>query len=462
MTNNEQSMINSVAGGLGAKRARPKVLAAGQPERLPALQRQLAFLFLAPWALDFRAEVASGGVGGSVFQFLILAISVFSAIALIAMTKSRYRYQKSCRHLMILWAVFMVYSVVAGTLQGVAFSHLTRILLPFLICTIGMAVGAILAMDPKNLDALVLWIGVVSIVSEIWTAVYALIARGLTIDTVRYYILSSLIVFLIAVPVCIFVYGQRKQMVLAVAGMLLAGASVLLSQTRTELIVIVAVVGVLFWYSRGHKHLATHRTTGRLRKKASFMPKVLAAVALVALSGAVAIKVDPDIFDQFAGRIMAANDAQGDATALTRIAEGAGEIEAMQRSPATMLFGLGIGSDHSWDISYIIDVVADQGEDTDVWYPGHIGWLYQFYASGLLFGWVLPFVFLITIRNGWRSSNPLFGAVVVCVFSAYLFQGFLAHPMGSRAGAVACGLMIGAAAVRPTDQQSASEPGRKT
>jgi len=461
MTDFEHAQKNTVVRRLGAKRNRPKALAADKPERRSALQRQLAFFFLVPWALDYRAEVANGGVGGSVFQFLILATSAFSAIDLIATTKSGYRYQKGWRRLMTLWTVFMVYSVVAGTLQGVAFSHLIRILLPFVLCMLGMAVGAILAMDARNLDALVLWIGVAAVVSEVWTAVYALTGMGLTSDTVRYRILSPLSVYLIAVPVCMFVYGQRKHMPSTVAGMLLAGAVVLISQTRTELIVIVVVVGALFLYSRGHKHLATQGTARRAGKKASLLPKVLAAAALVGVSGMIAIKVNPDIFDQFAGRIMAANDAQGDATALTRIAEAAGEIEAMRRSPATMLFGLGIGSDHSWDVSYIIDIAADQGEETDVWYLGHIGWLYQFYASGLLFGWVLPFVFLITIRNGWRSSNPLFGAAVVCVFSAYLFQGFLAHPMGSRAGAVACGLMIGAAAVRPTDQRSAAEPGRK-
>jgi hypothetical protein len=460
MTDFEQAQRSPEAPSLGAKRTRVRNLAAGKPERLSGLQRQLAFLFLAPWALDFRAEVANGGVGGNVFQFLILAISLFSAIALIATTKSGYRHQEGWRRLMTLWAVFMVYSVVAGTLQGVAFSHLIRILLPFGLCMIGMAVGAILAMDARNLDALVLWIGVTAIVSEVWTAVYALLEMGLTFDTVRYRILSSLIVYLIAVPACIFIYGQRKHMALSVAGFVLAGASVLLSQTRTELIVVFAVVGVLFWYYRGHKHLATQRTARRAGKKSRLLPKVLAAVVLVVISGVVAIKANPDILDEFASRIMAANNAQGDATALTRIAEGAGEIEAMRRSPSTMLFGLGLGSDHSWDVSYIIDIAADQGEDTDVWYPGHIGWLYQFYASGLLFGWVLPFVFLITIRNGWRSSNPLFGAVVVCVFFAYMFQGFLAHPMGSRAGAVACGLMIGAAAVKPADKRNAVEPGR--
>jgi hypothetical protein len=408
----------------------------------------LAFLFLTPWGLDYRAPTDGGSVGGDLLQYSVLTLSLLSAIILIVRNKSAYAKDRTWRRLMGLWVIYVVYSMVEATVRGVDPSHMVRILLPFGLCMIGMAVGGILATVGENLDMLIVWIGVTACVSTVFNAAYALVGMGLTLETVRYSVLGPIIVFLIAISVCVLVYRPRNAR-MATIGLIIGGVAVILSQTRTEIVVLAVIAGSVFWYVRRHRHIGPPVKSGLQPRKANLALKLIAASALLVVSGVIAIVVDPNILTGFASRISLIGDTEGDPTALTRIAEAAGEVEAMRSSPVSMIFGVGLGSDHYWDTSYVEGVRADAKESgltEAIWYPGHIGWLYQFYASGLLFGWVLPLTFLLTIRNGWRSRSPLFGAAVVSAFCAYMFQGFLAHPMGYRSGGVVCGLLIGAAA----------------
>ena len=68
--------------------------------------------------------------------------------------------------------------------------------------------------------------------------------------------------------------------------------------------------------------------------------------------------------------------------------------------------------------------------------------MYQFYASGLLFGWIFPFVFLVAIWKGNSRTSPYIARMAAVGVVAVFVTSSFGNMLGDRVGGIGVGLLI--------------------
>jgi hypothetical protein len=83
------------------------------------------------------------------------------------------------------------------------------------------------------------------------------------------------------------------------------------------------------------------------------------------------------------------------------------------------------------------------------WFAGHSTWVYPFFASGIIFGSVLPIVLLSSLVNGYRAAVSSFKyssstgpAIAFTVMLAYIGQSFTANLFASRYAGLVLGIVV--------------------
>jgi hypothetical protein len=175
---------------------------------------------------------------------------------------------------------------------------------------------------------------------------------------------------------------------------------------------------------------------------------------LVPLAGGIAAitsVVRPNFVGAWVARLFHHSSGSGaDITLLTRLAEVQGQLIALFQNAITLLMGNGIGADYIWDRG-ILRTLTMLPEEQSGWFAGHFTWVYSFFASGIVVGWLVPLVLITTLIRGFSSaSRPRRGrisdeaALAFAIYLAYVGQSFTAHVMYERYGAMVLGIVTGA------------------
>lgn len=393
--------------------------------------RALFALYCVDAAFDFRSKLEAGnGIQVVLAVFSCLAFTLFALNA--RETKNSL---PRLRRVAWTWWVYLATTPVIAYMRGVPAAHFLRIVLPLILMGTSLMMGYILLNESKANAPLIfkglfyssLCSGIVHLIQGVSTG------RGL--DDVRYYIASPLLILMVSFTLYrLLIEGLKSgllNLIALVSGMLI----IFFSVTRTYLVslgAIVLAIGLILF--RPPKWLKGDR------RREVFRNLVLISLVLGTLS-VVIVVVFPSVIQHWSAR--SSSLGTHDPTALTRIAEAAGELEAMTVDASHLLLGSGIGSEHKFDERYLIGVaeVAHEGEESN-YAPGHIGWVYQFYVSGLLLGWVYPFILIVAIWKGNSPSSPYLARLAGVALIAVFVTSFFGNVLGDRAGGIAVGLLM--------------------
>jgi|GEM_PF-4004228 len=398
------------------------------------ISRGLFVFFCSVTSVDFKSLTAGSG---SAFQIALGILTTFTFI-LFVINAARPKYRsKVLSSVTWLWWVFLISTPFVAVYRNVPMAHFVRTVLPQFMMGESLAMCLILfGQDERNKDFVFKCLFYASAVSAVVNAVNGF-SSGKSIDVIRYFILSPVLTVNFGMALCRLLVEGRKAGVINIMSLLGGLVLLYLSQTRSYIGVIGAILlGIMIMLLRPPTWLS-RRVRNNVWKNLT-----VAAVMLVVASVSVII-IFPTVLTGWQSRTSTLGSQ--DPTALTRIAEAAGEIEAMEADLDHLVIGSGFGSDHIYDATFLIGVPADdreagRNEPTD--YPGHIVWPYQFYAAGLLFGWAVPLIIAITIWCGYSRFSSYTSRIATIVLGGVLIQMSFGNILGDRSGGMTLGLLI--------------------
>ena len=364
--------------------------------RSPGRDRRIfLYGFLLPLALDVKKFVDQID---STFQVILVVVSLISAGFYFTLEwfSRDIRFARSkLRSFTALWWMFIAFSPLPVWLWYVDLVHYLKVLLPFVLFGVGLVVMIGVErrrVDPMFLIDLLLW---ASLLSTFWRIVYAIYIGGLSIETIRWQILSPSTPFLIG-------YGigglyLRRRFKLSAFALLVGLCSALLSITRTYILILFAVLlGLCVIEMRKRSLKGVIKTSIRVG---------VGIVIIGFVGGAITQHVRPEFFEIWVQRIFK-HQVAGllDITLVTRIAEYSGQFQALKKNAWTLLIGNGIGSDYTWDAK-ILSLLPFSAAHTTRWFAGHSTWIYPFFANGIIFGTIVPVLMIGVLLSGFKAAS---------------------------------------------------------
>jgi hypothetical protein len=396
-----------------------------------SIGRTLFGLYCLDAALDFH----SFENGSNTFQILL---GLFSCLmfALFAMNARRTKCSLPLlRRIAWLWWIYLATTPLIAYLRGYDFTHYLRVALPEFLMGTSLMMGYIL-LNESRANASLIFKGLFysSVCSSAIHLVRGLTA-GLSLEDVRYFIASPLLIVMVSFAMYRLLFEGARSGLLNLFALTGGLSIVFFTVTRSYFVSIASIllgIGVILvrspdWLKR------------RLRRKIIWNLVLVSGV--LGVVGVLMVIMFPQVLSHWTDR--SSSLGTQDPTTLVRISEAAGEIEAMRADTSHLVLGSGIGSDHKFDERYLIGVAAAAHEATENNYaPGHIGWVYQFYASGLLLGWVYLFVFFVAIWKGNSRQTPYVARMAGIAVIAVFVTSTLGNMLGDRSGGLGMGLLI--------------------
>ena len=393
---------------------------------------KLFLLYCMAAAADFH----SSKQGGTPWQIAVSLISTVAFVAFLLNARRPRTHLRSLRRIAWLWWIYIATTPFIAYWRDVPTGHYLRILLPTLLMGESLIMGLLLLSESED-NARLIFRGLfyASAVSSVVYLVRGL-SMGLGLQNVRYYILSPLLIMLFSFALCRLLFEGAKAGVVNIVCLAGSVMIIFLSVTRTYFAGVGVILLLLAFALLRPPAWLNQRVRQRLKRN------LLGITGVLALLAVVVVVAFPSVVTHWSER-NASLGAQ-DPTALTRIAEAAGEIQAMKKDKSHLLFGYGVGAEHKNDPRYLIGVSALVGEDYSAYTfsPGHIGWVYQFFTSGLLMGWVLPFIFLFAIWKGNVHGAPYIARLAAIAVAAALAITTLGNMLGDRGAGLGLGLLI--------------------
>lgn len=417
-------------------------VASRQLRTLHPSSRVLLVGFLVPLALDVKKL---GGAGDSTLQLLLVGVSLLCGALYVMPARPaldhRPRRRSTLARVTMGWWVYIALSPIPILVWAVNFEHYLKVLLPFVLFGFGLTVMVAVErrrIDPAVLLDILLW---AALLSTVWRAVYAIVIGGLSIDSMRYQILSPGTPFLLGYGLAGLYLRRRRKLA---AGALFAALVVsMLSVTRSNLIVGLFVVGgLLVTAARRHSDLRAVRSGVKI---------LLTVTIALAVSLQIATLARPNLVDAWSGRFSQNTTDTGlDFTLATRLAEYSGQLTSLTQNTFTLLIGNGIGAEYTWS-SRILQDLPFRIDDPTRWDAGHSTWVYPFFASGVLMGAIVPLLLLVALVRGFSSASARkrgsgsSGAVIAfSILMAYLGGSFTANILLERHSGVILGVVVGA------------------
>lgn len=407
--------------------------------RVSLTRRLLLIGFLIPLALDVKKMDEDSG---SFLQVFLLATTLFcgALYLLVEWSSTSHRtYKSSLRPTTMAWWVFIAVSPLPAMLWTVETDHYLKVLLPFLLFGVALTIMNAVErrnVDPKQLLDIIVW---GALLSTLWRALYAVVISGLSIETMRWEILSPAIPFLIG-------YGAAglyltKSRTMALLALTAAAVVVAISVTRSYLITALFVFIGIF--------LIDARRRSLVRAARSSMKISLLLVPAAAATVAAIWYARPDVLGVWIERLTNQTTDTGlDITLVARLAEYRGQLDAMTQNAYTFLLGNGIGADYLLNDA-LLAALSFQHDDSAQWFAGHSTWIYSFFSSGVIVGAIVPVVLLLVLIRGYFTSisRQAFAdnaCTTFLIYLAYIGQSFTSNVMNERYGALILGVVSGA------------------
>jgi hypothetical protein len=349
---------------------------------------------------------------------------------------------------MLLWIIFLSGTQLSVLLAEVPWDRYIRVVFPFLLTGLSILVVQQCARRGASPWEVISPIVVASAISMVWLFAYQILVLDEDAETGRYRLVSAVFPVVIAYALTRRLTGKSVHFAILIASIVVV-AIILVALTRGAALS-VACAAVVFLillrrYSEGSPNLKLQSVLVR-------------AFLVVAVGATVAVTVRGDLFGEWYRRVAEERTQGGrQVTLLTRVAEYSGQIKDVASSTRTLLIGRGLGAQYEWDWQFIGELAKyfprRSGDPTTHWFAGHGIYVYSIFAGGLLFGWIVPFVFLASLRKSYQiASRPqeLRSATIreAAPFPLLVLVGFLpfsviANPFWLRLGGLTIGLVIG-------------------
>lgn len=389
------------------------------------------WLFCLPFSVDYRSFTGKMGL----FQIALYILSNIGFL-FVMMSACSITLSKKQMRLAACWGLLIVFTSAVAMLRSVGLENWARTTINYLTFAEAFLVGGYIQCFRKGDRTLFHGLMLCSVISTFWTAFYSLVLMRMPIDEARWTMLSPLAIVLMACCVCMICFRGAIRGWLALLGVIIAAVAFIISLTRATLLVcaVAAIVSML---------VARNRDRALMRRKA----KLRLAMLLLAAVGGIVGLANTGLMGHWGSRLGPLTTGVNDPTAVTRIAEASGEYEVIKSDLSHVLFGSGLGAPHYWDSTYRIGRQEFQGsggvEFDYVWTaPGHIAYIYEFFASGIILGFVLPVTIVACFLQGVRRNSSEYARCGATGAAAIASYSFLGHVLGTRAGAMGCGLVM--------------------
>ncbi len=391
----------------------------------------LTWIYCLSWSLDFRGES-----GGSAFQLMTFAITGGTGLIL-AFIGWKVLFQRPLGWLILLWAVFLLTTVVVALVQGVPMAQYLRTIIPWTLVLTSMAVCQVASGFGLTFRQVLLPMLIACAVNVVWRAYYSLAIAGVDIELVRVQMLSQCLPLLMAYLMC----GLLLQRSLPVWPVLLGGvgiASYVYSVTRSAVFIIGAAgAGAVIAL------IVSRRTRGAGQGFAGLMlPQITGRFAVLMAAFILLVATNPYLLTRWEERLfhsVGSEYTSMDPSALTRLAETEAFIKILDDDPLNYAFGMGIGHSYYWDEAYAVELAYTYGsvdamrsDFREIWFPGHAIWTYAVFSGGL-FGLFAHMAFFgIAIGVAWKAGRRASLSGAVPLHLAWLpFVGMLAFASAS-------------------------------
>lgn len=390
--------------------------------------------------LDFRSKTAGGTIQLVLF---IVSTLAFTVVLLTArrpdLTNVRLLYRVTFS-----WWLYLLVSLPVALYWSVSPMNYFKAVVPSLLMGESLILGLLMiAALPANVEVIMEATYWACLISSVVFFVNGLFFLGYNLNDARFRITSPLLTSLVAISLWRYCWRKDGRQLLYLLSFGFALIVMYFSVTRTYIIAVACAlltfVPVHFlkrpWYSRELRRTTAKRLGGL-------------SVVLVALVAGVLLAF-PSTASNWVGRTSTIGET--DPTALSRLAESAGELEQMQTSATRFLIGSGIGSDHSIDNVYLKGVAAWAGDDTindAIWEPGHVLWPYQFYATGIFLGFLLPGILLLALWKGVAARDTYLPFVAASAIAGIFAESTFGNILGARSGGTMLGLLLAVALSR--------------
>lgn len=400
------------------------------------LEKILIFLYIIPFAFDFKGTTT----GGSVIQFMYLTVTLLSGSFLIYILYQlpvKYSMHKGVFNLSMLWWLYLFTSVISAVLNNVPLGNYIRVLMPFLLCGTSILITVLLYSRGRSLLILFKPLIYAVLLSVVWTPIYAIYILNISIDSMRYQIISPLLPILFAYGFSLFLLEKLTSFKMLTVFFIGFGI-IALSITRSYFL-IVAFVFLFLLVSLTKDALIC--TFDKLLK--SIMPMSLFIISTIAFLSL----IRPGFLDTWSQRLFKAkSQLDFDPTTLTRLAEYQSQMDLLFESFGSSIIGKGLGSSFSWSSMYFEQlsqiIPLWKLEQINVWTTGHSLWVYSLYSGGIIFGLLVPICIISSLyfsRKGIMFASSFFTKEDIektvffsLITASIVGASFLANPLGER------------------------------
>lgn len=347
---------------------------------------RLLWLFLAAFALDYRADMARQGSGGAgLDQLLFLGAAGFSTAG-IAWLGRRHLLVRPGAWFLILWSGFLVFLLGNALLQGVAPGRSLRIILPFGLCLAGMMnahVAGCLGLRPSRIVAPVFAAACVNVV---WRIVHGFLFKEISVETVRVEVQSPANNWIAAWIGCTLLLRPRFHWTLPLACAVLF-TGIFITVTRSLLFPVMASALASFVCFALSCRWGVQSAAELPRR---MLPVGLAVSLVLGCIGIAAVS-QPALLERWNERLFhhaADRNTTADISYLTRRAEADAIWKILDENPIRFIHGKGIGASYYWDPAYMPEIhlvfPPDLEVGHDVWFAGHSTWTYALFSGGAI------------------------------------------------------------------------------
>lgn len=386
------------------------------------------------FTLTFDYRRAEGDAGGMV---VIMGLSNLACgAAFIAMQRF---YNRNVLLFILPFLIFLLQASIVGIARGQAPISVLSQAMPILVFAQAALVCASYPRSVEELRRLLTWIVVSGIAAASWKLLFALSYYELTLETVRYQVLSGATGLLFSYSLASFLTGSRRFMWVA---LLLSLGVVFVAVTRTYIVMFFSATFVTFL------SLPISVIVRRVVRLIRFV--VAAAIALMVVEIAM-----PELGARWTGRLSHRSEVGVDITALTRIAETKGQIKRMQEDPLGLVFGFGILGEMKWadeEVSIVQSIIGGSGGEFGRGY-GHNFYVGSVFVGGAVFGTLMLITIaaiplramgkLSKIFGNAEKEEVFLGTFAIAASACYFFFGFLGGTLGDRSMSLYYGAATG-------------------